>query len=96
MVENKLTSLKDQKIIIKGEFCCFQNNLTIKGLQNIEIDVNVIYLLINKELGNIQYIRNFNELKEEVEKIFNIEKEKNNLLNTINKKNKKKNTINKI
>ena len=96
---NFLTSLKGCANIIEGYFDCSFNFLIINYLKDIEINKigGLIYLLENKELGNLQYIKNFEELNNTIKDIVKIQKEKENLLNIINKENFNKiNNIKKI
>ena len=74
---NKLTSLEYCPNIVYGNFYSNNNFLTKDSLIHIsnEIKSNNIEIINNPELGDIQYIKDFNQLKH----ISNIYKEKNNL-----------------
>ena len=98
--ENELISLEGCPETITSYFYCNNNLLTIKGLKYLpkELKKNYIKIDNNKELGELQNINNFQELKGKVEEILKIKEEKENLLNFISQdfliKNKK--MINKI
>ena len=88
---NQLISLKGCPEIISKHFYCMNNLLKIKELKYLlKIkECGYIYLKNNKELGKLQDVSNFNQLKEKI----NIYFEKEDLLNIINKENL---SINKI
>ena len=95
---NKLESLEGGPKIVNGFFNLSNNLFDIKTLEHLpkKINTNQIYIFDNEKLGDLQNISNFNELKEKIEEIFKIKKEKNKLLNNIKRNNLIKNKITKI
>ena len=96
--KNKLISLNDCcHTIVDGNFNCTINDLTIKGLEKLPLINKKIELFGNKQLGYLENITDFNELKNKLNEVFNLEKEKENLLKLINNENLINNkNINKI
>ena len=96
---NLLNSLKYFPKKVEKSVDLSKNDLTIdeiKYLLNIKEDI-IINISCNQKLGTLQTVNNFNDLKEKVEEILKIKKEKEILLNIINKKNlNKKSNINKM
>ena len=90
---NKLISLKGIGKILEGDLDCSNNLLKIEELIYLQEQgiSNYIDVSNNKKLGELQDIRGFKELKEKVEEIFNIQKEKENLLEIIKKEDLNKN-----
>ena len=94
---NELITLKGAPKIVKN-FFSHNNNLNLESLRYLpqEVTENCINISQNKQLGDLQNILDFNELREKI----NIPFEKEKLLDIINQdniqKNNKKNSINKL
>ena len=79
---NELNCLEGPKIIYEW-LDCNNNKLTLNSLKRMNVDIKINYIEINnnKELGELENVTDFQELKEKVEDIFKIKKERSNLLN---------------
>ena len=95
---NQLESFEGFPKIITGDLYCSKNNMKLDSLNHFPKNIVAGYvdLNMNPELNNFQSIKNFSNLKLEIDNYLMIKSEKEKINNVINKKEDKKIIINKV